>query len=550
MDTLQKLTYKKYYLLFLAIGISFFLCGKSMAASPPTPPTPPPPTSGTLSGYITDSSTHLPIYAMVRAESPIGISWSTSTNHRGFYSLSVLTGYTLTVTASSPGYNSSSKSITIPSGTSSTTCNLTLTPLTRCTVSGKVIDQASKPISGANVRINGMGATTNASGNYSISGLFGGSTYSATASKANYNTVTKSISIPPGSTSYTCNFQLTLITPPTRCTLYGKVTDTRNNPLDMAFITIYQGPTTVATVRTLSDGSYSYTLLAPNITYDVTAAKPYYTPRNTTVTFTPPTTRIKRDFQLPGPYYPRPYSSLTATDATNQFNNQVLLEIAIPLRQTNPDGTITLLATVKINENNKDAISYFVFRGSKEEADTYQEQLQLLLNLAGDKTKRNELYPALGNIFNDESSYSVKVKAGIAELLPLIAKQLQSEEIPSLLRDILGWLTFYSKLRTETELVQAKDEAAKEALDNLRLLKDNLILSFHQIDYLGVGTDSLARLQKLLAILNTRDFMNLQTLQWVIGELPNVLSHSAYMEGARNAVDAALQNILQTNITE
>ncbi len=166
-----------------------------------------------ISGRATDGSGN-PISEVTVSN---GAGRTATTDASGNYTFSDLAAGTYTVTPSKSGYTFSPASRTVSVPPSATGQDFTATTATPYSISGRVTDGSSNPISGV-VISNGAGhtATTDASGNYTISGLSAG-TYTLTPSKSGCTTfspTSRTVSVPPSATGQ--NFATTCGTTSTR----------------------------------------------------------------------------------------------------------------------------------------------------------------------------------------------------------------------------------------------------------------------------------------------------------------------------------------------
>jgi len=168
-----------------------------------------PPFAGTITGRVTSSSTGGAIWgATVRVSG----GSSTTTNSTGYYTLTNVIAGSPTVTVSKPGYNNSSKTVTvIANQTATANFALTLTPTTGA-IKGRVTDsKTGAAIAGATVQAwGGPRTTTNGSGNYVLTNVRGGSNTVAVWKNGYYDTK-KTVTVAAGGT-VTANFTLTLKT--------------------------------------------------------------------------------------------------------------------------------------------------------------------------------------------------------------------------------------------------------------------------------------------------------------------------------------------------
>ena len=218
------------------------------------------PQNGTASGLVIDAVSLAPIQsAAVGFYQGSTLIASTTTNNSGNYSLSTLVPGSYTLKVSSTNYQTATQAITVQSNTTTTT-NLSLQPLPG-TVSGAVKNaQTTAPLSGVTVTLSQgsiVAATTvtNASGNYTFTGVVPGS-YTAAASVTNFTTSSQSITVNPNA-STTQNFSLQ----PQSGTLSGQVVSGLTAaPLSSVSLQALQGSTVVATTMTNGSGNYTFTL--------------------------------------------------------------------------------------------------------------------------------------------------------------------------------------------------------------------------------------------------------------------------------------------------
>ena len=138
---------------------------------------------GSLSGTVTNSDGAPVAGAKVVVQ---GAGLQTFTNAQGFYDFPVVLPDTYIVNYTAFGYVNASVSLNI---SGATTKNLVLTYLPKAIVSGTVLDNDNNPIAGAAVNISGYApftGTTNASGLFSIPGVYYDANYAVTVSKNGY----------------------------------------------------------------------------------------------------------------------------------------------------------------------------------------------------------------------------------------------------------------------------------------------------------------------------------------------------------------------------
>ncbi len=156
-------------------------------------------TVGTISGTVTNSTGTGISGATV---SYTGGSITAGTN--GAYTLSNVPAGPVSVTASATGYQSSTQTVTVTAGTT-TTQNFTLSTAAG-TITGTVATSSGTAISGATVSYNGGSTTTATNGSYTLSNVQVG-TVSVTASATGYQSSTQSVTV-TASTTATQNFTL------------------------------------------------------------------------------------------------------------------------------------------------------------------------------------------------------------------------------------------------------------------------------------------------------------------------------------------------------
>ncbi len=147
---------------------------------------------GTVTGTVTDTSKSAVPGATVSFTSTDGQTYQTTTNANGVYTLASIPPASYTGTASKTGFGIATSAATAVSTGNTATVNFVLTAGPG-TASGRVLDTAGNPISGATVFFSGgslatpLSATTDTSGNYSLANLTVG-TYSVAASAAGFAT--------------------------------------------------------------------------------------------------------------------------------------------------------------------------------------------------------------------------------------------------------------------------------------------------------------------------------------------------------------------------
>jgi hypothetical protein len=144
----------------------------------------------TISGTVRDASSN-PVSG-VQMNLTGGATSSVATSSAGSYSFPSLTsGLSYTVTPSKPGctFSPPSRTLTLNSDQSGQDFTASCPPTTY-TISGQIRDASNNPVSGVLVTLSGgmsTSATTNSSGDYTLSNLTAGLNYTVTPSKAGYS---------------------------------------------------------------------------------------------------------------------------------------------------------------------------------------------------------------------------------------------------------------------------------------------------------------------------------------------------------------------------
>jgi len=160
---------------------------------------------GTIAGTVTDSSDDEPIEGATVVVD--GTELSATTDGNDGYEIDDVPVGTYTVTASAAGYDDDSQSVTVIAGETST-ADFTLNPIpTTGTIAGKVTDSSTGlTIEGAMVTDGTRSAITDVNGDYTIADV-PEATYTVTASAADYDDDSQSVTVIAGETS-TADFTL------------------------------------------------------------------------------------------------------------------------------------------------------------------------------------------------------------------------------------------------------------------------------------------------------------------------------------------------------
>ena len=228
------------------------------------------PTTGSIVGTITNASTGATI-------SGASIQYSNGTDFsdaNGTYGLYGVPKGTVSLTVSANGMQSTAASVAV-SGGSTTTKNFALSPIPTGSVAGSVLDSFTNfPIPGAVVSYSGGNTTTDAGGNFTLSGIPTG-TQTITASATNYQSSSKNLSITQGGTGRT-NFSLNAAAVGT---LSGTVTDASTGAPILGASLTYQGG------NTLTNASGVYSLVsAPSGTSTLAVSAGGYISKNLSAT--------------------------------------------------------------------------------------------------------------------------------------------------------------------------------------------------------------------------------------------------------------------------
>ncbi|WP_303984580.1 carboxypeptidase regulatory-like domain-containing protein, partial [Niallia circulans] len=219
---------------------------------------------GSVNGTIIDNASGLPISGANVTLSQNGSPVSTAiSNSNGFYSFTGLVPGQYTVTVNQTNYSPNSANVTAVSG-QSTTQNLSLTPLPS-TVSGAVTTSSGTAVPNAQITLtNNSGTpvaqtTTNASGNYSFTGIAPGS-YTISVMVTNFQSQSQSIIT---QSNQTANVNFTL--QPSPGAISGTITNAQTGTvIPNATVQLLSiNGALMASTTTNTSGNYSFTGLAP-----------------------------------------------------------------------------------------------------------------------------------------------------------------------------------------------------------------------------------------------------------------------------------------------
>lgn len=191
---------------------------------------------------------------------------STTSAADGSYTLSNLPAGQTTIQASLTGFQSGSASVTVVAATTTTAPVITLVSGSG-SITGSVKNTSGGAIAGASVGFGGGTATTDANGNYILTGVPVG-TVQLVASASGFQSVTQSVTVTGGNTS-TANF--TLAAGAAKGTVAGKITNASSGAIVSGATVSWSGGSTT----TNTSGIYTLTNVTAG-TQNLTAAKTGY----------------------------------------------------------------------------------------------------------------------------------------------------------------------------------------------------------------------------------------------------------------------------------
>jgi thermitase len=222
------------------------------------------PTAGNITGKVADTTSGLPVAGATVTDG----ARTASSDTNGQYSISGVPQGTYAVTVSASGYSTSSQTVSVTAG-QTTTANFALAKLPPPgSITGKVTDAAdASPVPGATVSDGVRTGPTDANGQYTITGVPQGS-YTVTASVAGYSASSQGVSVGAGQTA-TASFALAKLPSPGSIT--GKVADAADAS-PVCGVTVSDG---VRTGSTDANGQYTISDV-PEGTYTVAASAAGY----------------------------------------------------------------------------------------------------------------------------------------------------------------------------------------------------------------------------------------------------------------------------------
>jgi hypothetical protein len=198
---------------------------------------------------------------------------STNTAADGSYALNNLPAGQTTIQASLTGFQSGSTTVTVVAATTTAASAITLVSSSG-SITGSVKNTSGAVIVGASVGYGGGTATTDANGNYTLTGVPVG-TVQLVASASGFQSVTQSVTVNGGATS-TANFTLTAA--PAGGTVTGKITNASSGAIVTGATVSWSGGSTTSN----TSGIYTLTNVTAG-TQNITATKTGYLSRTLAV---------------------------------------------------------------------------------------------------------------------------------------------------------------------------------------------------------------------------------------------------------------------------
>jgi hypothetical protein len=225
---------------------------------------------GNVTGTVADGNGYALSGATVSAA-----GLSTTSGEEGSYALNNLPGGQTTILASLTGYQPGSASVSVVAAATTAAPTITLISATGV-ISGTLKNSAGSPIVGASVGYGGGTTTTDANGNYTLTGIPVG-TVQLVASAQGFQSATQSVTVYGGKTS-AANFTLAA---PANGTVTGKITNASSGAIVIGATVSWNGGSTT------SNTSGIYTLAnVPAGTQNITAVKAGYLPHTLAVAVT------------------------------------------------------------------------------------------------------------------------------------------------------------------------------------------------------------------------------------------------------------------------
>jgi hypothetical protein len=198
---------------------------------------------------------------------------TTTTAADGSYALNDLPAGSTTIKASLTGFQSGSTTVTVVAATTTAAPAITLVSGSG-SITGSIKTTAGAAIAGASVGFGGGTATTDANGNYTLTGVPVG-TVQLVASASGFQSVTQSVTVTGGNTS-TANFTLTAAA--STGTVTGKITNASTGGLVASATVSWSGGSTTSN----TSGIYTLTNVTAG-TQNITAVKTGYLSRTLAV---------------------------------------------------------------------------------------------------------------------------------------------------------------------------------------------------------------------------------------------------------------------------
>jgi thermitase len=352
---------------------------------------------GSISGQVTDAEDGS---ALSGAQVTDGTR-TTTTDATGEYTIAVVPAGTYQVTASRSGYESSSLTVNVISG-SSAVANLSLTEaILPGSITGSVIDAKSGlPIVGAAVTDGTRTTITDLAGEYTIADVPPG-TYRVTASKNGYESASLLATVVSGGNAL-ADFSLTEVSVTSSIT--GSVTDAKNRS-PIAGATVTDGTRTTTTDAL---GKYAIANVPSPRAYKVTASKEGYQSSSLWVIVISGRTTVA-NLSLTGGVLPgsitgsvtdaengSPIAGATVTDGTRTVTTDALGKYAI----TNvPSGAYQVIASKEGYQSSSMTVN--VLSGNSAVANLSLTEVVLPGSITGSVTDAENGAPIVGAIVSD-----------------------------------------------------------------------------------------------------------------------------------------------------
>jgi hypothetical protein len=216
--------------------------------------------TGTLAGAVTNS-----YGAPLAGASIAGGGVSATTAPDGTYTLTNVNAGPATVTASLPGYQNGSQTVTVTAGNSNQVATIQLSPLSPGNVTGSIVDANGNGIAAATVSSAGLTATTDSSGHYTLNNLPAGP-QTLTASATGYEPASAPVTVAAGATTTGPAITLTSA----NGNVSGNVTNSSGTAINGASVSFGGG-----SITTDASGAYNFSNIPAGTIQIVASASGY-----------------------------------------------------------------------------------------------------------------------------------------------------------------------------------------------------------------------------------------------------------------------------------